>query len=596
MYTPAGKVRQVNDLAMENPTNKLCMGCMSKREADCVCPTCGFDQTAPHHPLYLRAGSLITKRFIAGKLLGYNGEGANYLGYDLALNRKVIIREYMPDVLAVREKGGINVLVLKGKETQYKALLSDFCELYRTLQKLRSYVGIVSVLDFFEMNSTAYAIYDHCGETTLAAYIKKNGPMPWQRLRDALAAPLAAVEAMHTMGIYHRGISPDTIFVDENGAFKLDGFSIAAARTAKSELAAELFTGYSPPELYSLTGLQGSWTDVYSFAAVGYFALTGQSLPDASQRQTLDLLRPAHQVLEAVPLSVSDALIAALVLEPKQRIQSIGDLAQALARTQPEQPDSASELQKDTPNDKAKPLHSETRGEMMYKEQMSPKNKQRIIKRKIRNRSLVYMLSSMFITTAILLTLMFVILKEIDSSMLVFAKDPGVASNPALDDPAEDDKPQTYYLPVFVGSYLETVKNSEDYMVRYAVTDDEEYNEEYPAGVIFEQNPPSGTIANELINVSVKVSKGPAPIPENIVGMSQSEVESILKELKIAYRIAEAYDDIYPAGQVISYTRMPGEILLKVSLGSMGGNGWSSEDDGEHYGMTWEEYQDFLYG
>lgn len=232
----------------------------------------------------------------------------------------------------------------------------------------------------------------------------------------------------------------------------------------------------------------------------------------------------------------------------------------------------------------------------MYKEQMSPKKKQRIIKRKIRNRSLVYMLSSMFITTAILLTLMFVILKEIDSSMLVFAKDPGVASNPALDDPAEDETPQTYYLPVFVGSYLETVKNSEDYMVRYAVTDDEEYNEEYPAGVIFEQNPPSGTIANELINVSVKVSKGPAPIPENIVGMSQSEVESILKELKIAYRIAEAYDDIYPAGQVISYTRMPGEILLKVSLGSMGGNGWSSEDDGEHFGMTWDEYQDFLYG
>ncbi len=582
---------------MEIPSNKLCMGCMGKREEDGVCPACGFDPTAPHHPLYLRAGTLITKRYIAGKLLGYNGEGANYLGYDLALNKKVIIREYMPDVLAVREKGGINVLVLKGKETQYKALLSDFCELNRSLQKLRSYVGIVSVLDFFEMNSTAYAIYDDCGETTLSAYIAQNGPMPWQTLRDALAAPLAAVEAMHTMGMYHRGISPETIFVNENGAFKLDGFSIAAARTAKSELAAELFSGYSPPELYSLTGWQGSWTDVYSIAAVCYYALTGQNLPDAAQRQTLDPLKQAHQVLDTVPLVVSDALMAALALEPRVRVQSIGDLTQALASIQPAQPIPDVDTEKDNQSGDAKPQHSETRGETMHKEQMTPKKQQRIIKRKIRNRSLIYMLSSMFITTAILLTLMFVILSEIDSSMLVFAKEPGVASAPVSDVSSEEEAPTTYYLPNFVGSYLETVKRSEDYMVRYAVTDNEEFNEEYPAGVIFEQNPPSGTIANELVNVAVKVSKGPAPIPENIVGMYQSEAESMLKELKISYRIAEAYDDFYPAGQVISYTRMPGEILLKVSLGSMGGGGgWNGDQNGEYDGMTWEELQKFLYG
>ncbi len=579
---------------MENPSIGLCMGCMAKGEGSGPCPLCGYDPTAAHHPLYLRAGTLLTKRYIVGKLLDYNGEGANYLGYDLAINKKVIIREYMPDVLAVREKGGINVLVLKGKETQYKALLSDFCDLYRTLQKLRTYPGLVSVLDFFELNNTAYAIYDYCGETTLLMHINRNGPMSWESLREAMMPPLAAIEAMHAMGIYHRGISPETIYVDENGAFRLDGFCIAAARTANSELTAELFSGYSPPELYSLTGWQGSWTDVYSLAAVSYFALTGQGLPDAVERETRDRLKPARERNAAVPANVSNALMGALVPEPKLRIQTIGELVQSLSRVQIDGADDVlAPVSAADYDEEIQPQASTKRGEKMYKEPLPPKKQQKLIKRKIRNRNLIYMLSSMFITSAILLTLMFVILSEIDSSMLVFGKSTDTTPETVSYTSSEEEMQETYYLPNFVGSYLETVKKSEDYMKRYVVTETEEYNDEYPAGVIFEQNPDSGSIANELVNVTVKVSKGPAPIPENIIGMSQLDAETILKELKVSYKVAEVYDDTYPAGCVVGYTRMPGELLLKVSKGSM--NDWSNGDVGDT-DMTWEELQKFLYG
>ncbi len=570
------------------------MGCMSRQETDGVCPACGFDPATVHHPLYLRAGTLLTKRFIAGKLLFYNGEGASYLGYDLALNRKVVVREYMPDVLAVRESDGINVLALKGKETQYKALLSDFCDLHRTLQKLRTYVGVIAVLDFLEINNTAYAIYDYYGDTTLKAYIEQNGPMPWDRFRDCIAGPLAAVEAMHTMGIYHRGISPATIYVDEQGVFRLGGFCIAAARTAKSELAAELFSGYSPPELYSLTDWQGSWTDVYSLAAVSYYALTAKAVPDAAQRKAKDTLLPAHHTSLVSP-PISDVLRVAMSLEPGGRPQTIGELALAFSRAQNAQ---TAEDKDSYGNSQAvqdiSSQQSEKRGDEMYKEQLPQKKREKVVKRKIRARSLLYMLSSMFITTAVLVTLMFVILSEIDSSMLVFGKETGTPADVVSEEPGEEEEKQTYHLPNFVGSYFETIQNNPDFMVRYALSKQEEYNEEYPVGVIFEQNPVAQTPLLELTNVAVKVSKGPAPIPDNIVGMSQSEAEDILRELKINYEIAEVYDDTHPAGYVVGYTRLPGEMMLKVSKGSMGGP-WNDED-GEYFGMPWDEYQDFLYG
>lgn len=569
-------VRQVKDQTMEHTIPRLCMGCMSGKEGDGVCPHCGFDPKAAQHPLYLRAGTRLTGRYLAGRLLGFNGEGASYLGYDLEQRRKVILREYMPDALAVRERDGSTVLALRGKETQYKALLSDFCDLHRTLQTMSTYDGLVPVQDFFERNNTAYAVRDGCADTTLAERVQRGGPIEWERLKSSLAAPFAVAEALHAMGIYHRGVSPETILARTDGGFRLGGFCIAAARTAQSELTTELFAGYSPPELYSPTGWQGAWTDVYSFAAVICFALTGKRPPEA-----LDSMR--RMTPPKIPAEVRDALNAALLPQAERRIQTIGELAGRLtgriANTRPPIGRGADFA----------PPSTETvttaRGETMQTEQVQ-KKKEKLIKRKIRSRSLVYMLSSMFITTAILLTLMFVILGEIDQSMLVFGGEHS-ASVPNDQSSTAPEQEETYYLPNLVGSYLESVRNDAEYSVRYVVTETEEYNESFPAGVIFEQSPDSGTVATELVNIAVKVSKGPAPIPEDIVGMAQADAESLLKELKITYQIAEVYDTSYPAGHVAGYTRLPDGMLLKISKGGM--------DDGES-DMDDDEMRDFLYG
>lgn len=562
---------------MDSPDIKLCMGCMRERQGDeAVCPFCGFDVKTPHHPLYLKPGTFVSKQYIVGRLISYNGEGATYLGCDLTKNDKVLIREYMPDALAVREPGGERVVTLKGKETQYKALLSDFSDLCRQLQKLRTYTGLLSLTDFFEHNNTVYAVYQFVAETTLSSFFKENGVLTIETLKERLAPILAAVEAMHALGVIHRGISPETILVNEDRTLRLFGFSIPAARTAKCELAAELFAGYSPPELYSLTGWQGTWTDVYSVAAVIYTALTGVAPPEAPARLTGDTLKPASEVDPAVPEFISRVLQQAMALEPKERPQTVG--AFSLALTQPAAPGEAM-----TEN-------SDKRGENMYQEQPAKKNSAH--KWKARKRNFIYMMSSMLITTAVLLTLMFVILHEIDSSLLVFAKSnsPGSSIVDVSSDATASEAP--YLIPNFVGSYLDSVKSKEEYMKKYAVTENEEYNDEYPAGVIFEQNPIADTPVTELVNVAVKVSKGPAPIPDNIVGMAQADAEQALAALNIKYQVVQMYDDTVPAGNVIKVTRLPGEVMLFISQGSM--NGGTTTNGQIPEGMTPEEYNKWL--
>ena len=50
----------------------------------------------------LPMGALLNGRYMTGKVLGVGGFGITYLGYDLTLEIKVAVKEYMPSGLATR--------------------------------------------------------------------------------------------------------------------------------------------------------------------------------------------------------------------------------------------------------------------------------------------------------------------------------------------------------------------------------------------------------------------------------------------------------------------------------------------------------------
>ncbi|MDD6061925.1 MAG: protein kinase [Oscillospiraceae bacterium] len=137
---------------------------------------------------------------------------------------------------------------------------------------------------------------------------------------------------MHSVGMIHRDVAPDNIFVCEDGKIKLLDFGAARVTSTSNEktLSVILKQGYAPKEQYSGRGNQGAWTDVYAVCATMYRMLTGTTLPDSLSR-TEDA---APDV--AIPDSAKNALRKGLAVEPEKRTQSAGELLRALQKDLPQ--------------------------------------------------------------------------------------------------------------------------------------------------------------------------------------------------------------------------------------------------------------------
>lgn len=305
----------------------LCMGCMENKGELTVCPYCGYSENGPRIQSCLPPRSLIGNRYLVGKVLSYNGEGVTYIGFDTVSDRKVSVREFFPDALVTRAEDGRTVEIRPNCQIQFKTYLSDFLEVNEKIAHLRSISCLAQILDITEDCGTIYAVSEYPLGETLEQFLQRRGMMlTWGETYDLLMPIVRTMQLIHEDGIIHRGISPSTIHITPNGKAKLTGFGISAVRAARTELAAELFPGFSAPEQYSSTSPHGTWTDIYAICAVLYFCVTGIAPPEALIRSPEnELIRPRERN-ETVPTRVSNAIMQGLALRPDDRIRTIQEL------------------------------------------------------------------------------------------------------------------------------------------------------------------------------------------------------------------------------------------------------------------------------
>ncbi|MDR0974299.1 MAG: protein kinase, partial [Ruminococcus sp.] len=225
----------------------LCYGCMSKREDDKTeCPNCGFIYDSPYLPSYLAPGTILSDRYMVGKLKSYNGESAKYIAFDTITEDTVLISEYMPDAICSRVKSGPIIIVDKNYVAQYKTLLSEYVSLGKSLSKMRTLNHVAAVIDMFGDNNTGYAVFEYQKAKTLTEYLKENaGEISWEETKKLIPPLLTTVSLIHNAGIIHRGISPGTVLINDKNELILTGFAISEVRTANTILASEIFSGYA---------------------------------------------------------------------------------------------------------------------------------------------------------------------------------------------------------------------------------------------------------------------------------------------------------------------------------------------------------------
>ena len=282
-----------------------CIACMKELSPGArYCKFCGCDQqTVTGESCHLPPGSMLADRYYVGKSIGAGGFGITYIGWDTTLMRRIAIKEYMPTAFATRAPGKKALTVFTGeKANQFEIGKKKFKEEGHVLAGCQSVSGVVNIYDVFAENGTSYLIMEYLEGETLKERLKREGTLSEEEALGILLPVLEALESIHSVGLIHRDVAPDNIFLCKNGDVKLIDFGAAryATTSYSRSLSVILKSGYSPEEQYRSKGEQGPWTDVYAAGATLYRMLTGANPPDAMERYAYDELRGEAGVPEWV--------------------------------------------------------------------------------------------------------------------------------------------------------------------------------------------------------------------------------------------------------------------------------------------------------
>jgi serine/threonine protein kinase len=315
--------------------NKLCMGCMEFNGGKKVCPGCGYVAgSEPEEPWQLRPGTILNKKIILGKVIGFGGFGITYIAYDSKLDIKIAVKEYFPCELVSRVPGEIKVSVYTGKKKEeYLFGLERFLGEAQNLAKFISNPCIVGIHDYFKANNTAYIIMEYLNGISVKDYLGLSAnKIEYNQALSIINHVIDALKDVHTENIIHRDVSPDNIMITYDKKVKLLDFGAAKYSVSeKSEnLSVILKPGYSPIEQYRTRANLGAYTDVYSLAATFYKMITGITPPESVDRTVKDELIPPSVLKIAMPRHCERAIMKALAINPEDRFQTMHEFGEAM--------------------------------------------------------------------------------------------------------------------------------------------------------------------------------------------------------------------------------------------------------------------------
>ncbi len=532
----------------------LCMGCMCDKTYDGPCKLCGYSEDTPCIPSYLRPKTFLNERYIIGKVVSYNGEGAVYIGFDTATGTKVTIKEFMPDTLCSRKKGEEEITVNGDMLPLYKTYLSEFVDLNRTLMKSRGMSHLQMVLDVFSENNTAYAVFEYINGIPLSTYLaNSSGELTWEQIKELFSPIFTTLSLVHAAGVIHRGISLSTIYVTDKLELKLTGFSISAARTTNTEIACEIFGGYAAPEQYTNDDWNGTWTDVYGIAAVLYRCLTGCTPTEAIARTGSGLPEPM-MINRNIPSTVSGAIMKGMNISTDGRIRTITEFVDKLF----EQP---------------KYVGIDKGGDRPLTKQQAKRLKKQ---KKERAKTIAALVFAVLVLIAFAVVFSWalkqgpqsggnssdnVTVEATSSAPVTTPPTTSQSSSAAVPETVEPIQPEANIsLPDFTNRPYDNTVTRYEGTFTFAPT--YEYTDEYEAGTMYDQNVEAGTMVAAGITIEVKVSKGPSlvKLPE-YKNIKVDKYISELNALNIKYKMENFPTNDTKPGYVAKCSKAVGDLV-----------------------------------
>jgi serine/threonine protein kinase len=274
----------------------------------------------------------VLEGYTIDRQLSVGGFSIVYLAHD-KLFREVVIKEYLPNSLALRSPGETKPTISEAHLGVFRHGMKSFFEEGRALSKL-SHPNVVRVTNFFRANDTVYLVMEYVQGCTLQTFIRKHQSYISEHfVRNVFIRLLNGLRVVHSHKLLHLDIKPSNIYlrVDKNPVL-IDFGSVRQAISSGTMLKPMYTPGFAAPEHYGARKFLGPWSDIYGIGATMYACLSGSAPQPADERLKHDQLIPAAVRWEG---QFSEQLLKTidrcLKLSYLDRLQSAFALQKALA-------------------------------------------------------------------------------------------------------------------------------------------------------------------------------------------------------------------------------------------------------------------------
>ena len=308
------------------PTAKrICLVCHEEFTPDQKrCPSDGTILVALSSDPY--TGRVLADRYQVESLIGTGGTSMVYRAQHNQLHRTVAIKMLKAHLVTEEESK-------KRFEQEARAV------------SCLTHPHVVTIYDVgVTRYGEPYIVMEYLEGTSVADFIKENGPMDWQRALPIFISAAGALSHAHKKTVIHRDVKPSNIMLvpsDEEPDFvKIVDFGLAKLRSLTGEFQRVTKTGevfgspaYMSPE--QCTGRKlDERTDLYSLGVVMYEVLVGR--PPFKERSSIETIRrhikeppPSFAELNPdveVPAKLQQIVFKCLAKSTDERYQTMDEL------------------------------------------------------------------------------------------------------------------------------------------------------------------------------------------------------------------------------------------------------------------------------
>jgi beta-lactam-binding protein with PASTA domain len=251
----------------------------------------------------------------------------------------------MADVYLARDQ-------LLGRQVAVKLLHHRFAEDQEFVERFRreassaaglSHPNVVAIFDRGEWDGTYYIAMEYLPGRSLKTVVREQGQLGTLSAIDIVTQILQAARFAHRRGVIHRDLKPHNVILDEEGRAKVTDFGIARAGASDMTLTGSIMgtAQYLSPEQAQGHAVSAA-SDLYAIGIVLYELLTGTVPFDGETAVAIALKQvsaappPPSALNPAVPPQLDEVVARALTKDPAQRFASAEEFIAALERVRAE--------------------------------------------------------------------------------------------------------------------------------------------------------------------------------------------------------------------------------------------------------------------